>query len=437
MPYIQVGEKEIPVFFIHEDRNWAWKRKNWIGDLSIIKDKTFEIAINIEEKCNELDFLAVFTYLKQFIIDDYSKDMQYSWAIEGEYLDSYKVRSSIIKQLCLDIPEWIPNKELVRDERENRAVQSALSLINSSKEISIDELIRTHKLLATGIEDDDYGKIRTSPEIVGKFSSDRTRYEVIFEAPDPENVYDLLEQYITWWKNSSDLPAPLGAALAQLYFVEIHPFHDGNGRMGRLLTDKYLVRIPEQSFRPYSMSAVVRTHRSDDELTLSKDSAITGGSFPKLDNVNIDGIEISNLSREPLVPFICTSRNILEKPYGYYRNLDLYSSKYEIDDYLRYMLFLQESAIEGAKKRIPLLHELYDFFQETKAYLNNNERSIIKNSYLADSKFVQFEDATPDILDANEAEAAWEILREAELLDEYGKPRFDVQAAKRAYELKK
>ena len=435
MHYVSIAGVDYPVHYIHEDRNWAWKKPNWIGDLSIIDDDVFINAEQLEERCKELDSISGNTYLKQFYADVYAKEMQYNWAIEGEHLNSDKLRSQLIKQLCLDIPEWIPHKELVRDERENRAVQAALFLINSQKAISIDDIVNTHKLLATHISDSDYGKIRTCHEIVGRISKDRTKYEIIFEAPEAENVYPLLEEYITWWKNSINLPKPLGAALAQLYFVEIHPFHDGNGRMARLLTDKYLINTPQESFRPYSMSAVIRTHRSDNKDTLIENSARTGASLPKLEG-KLEDLSLPNISREPLVPYICTSLSILGKPSSYYKSIDQYSHGYNINNYLYYMLSTQTFAVEGAIKRAPLLHDLHEFFQETKEYLNNNERSIIKNSYLTDALFVERDDAIVDIPDEEEAIKSWNILQESNLLKKNGKCVLSIEAAKKLYNLK-
>lgn len=154
--------------------------------------------------------------------------MQSSWAIEGEILDNYAIRSQLVQQLGLNIPEWIVEKRIARDDRENRAIQAALLLLNTKGNLSLDLLKKIHGLL----EDNEYfGELRTSSEVVGRLAHDHSCYEVIFEAPEAEKVPALLEQYFSWWRSSGNLPAPLGAALAQLYFVEIHPFTDGNRRI--------------------------------------------------------------------------------------------------------------------------------------------------------------------------------------------------------------
>ena len=102
-----------------------------------------------------------------------------------------------------------------------------------------------------------FGVLRTEFEVVGRVRNNN--YEIIYEAPHPDDVPQLMNEYINWWNKSKKiLPTPLGAILAHLYFVEIHPFYDGNGGMARLLADKYFVR---NQFESLSMNATIRTHR--------------------------------------------------------------------------------------------------------------------------------------------------------------------------------
>ena len=182
-----------------------------------------------------------------------------------------------------------------------------------------------------------------------------------------------MQQYIQWWHKSYELlPLSIGATLAHLYFVEIHPFHDGNGRMARLLLDTYLTNKPKNIFRPYSMQSILHTHRFDDEKTLSKNSATTGASLPSKIKLSNELSKTVIYNREQLTPYICISQEILRHPYNYYNLLEQYSTNNNIVDYIVYMIALQHSAVKGALERIPKLRNLAQFIEKHSVVLTQN-----------------------------------------------------------------
>jgi Fic family protein len=87
------------------------------------------------------------------------------------------------------------------------------------------------------------------------------REKVHFEAPSAERVPAEMDAFIQWFNQNNDLDAVLKAALAHLWFVTIHPFDDGNGRIARTITDLQLARSDNSSQRFYSMSAQIQLER--------------------------------------------------------------------------------------------------------------------------------------------------------------------------------
>jgi len=86
---------------------------------------------------------------------------------------------------------------------------------------------------------------------------------VHFQAPDASNLEDEMNAFIDWFNNEDKLDSVIKAGLTHLWFVTIHPFDDGNGRIARTITDMLLARSDGSSQRFYSMSAQIRSERKD------------------------------------------------------------------------------------------------------------------------------------------------------------------------------
>ncbi len=89
------------------------------------------------------------------------------------------------------------------------------------------------------------------------------RERVHFEAPAAERLDDEMRQFLDWFNGDAAIEPVLKAAEAHLWFVTIHPFDDGNGRIARAIADMALARSEKSSQRFYSMSAEIRQQRSD------------------------------------------------------------------------------------------------------------------------------------------------------------------------------
>ena len=87
------------------------------------------------------------------------------------------------------------------------------------------------------------------------------RQKIHFEAPPAELVPGDMTAFLDWFNEQSDVDAVLKAGLAHLWFVTIHPFDDGNGRIARAIADMALARSDNSSQRFYSMSSQIRKER--------------------------------------------------------------------------------------------------------------------------------------------------------------------------------
>ena len=181
-------------------------------------------------------------------------------AIEGENLDREEVRSSVAVHLGL------PAAGL---RKADRAVDGLVEVLldatsNYEKPFEKNRLYRWHTMLfpagRSGFQDIVAGAWRAMPMQV--VSGAYGRQKVHYEAPPPERLDDEMALFFTWCKDSREnTEGIIRAALAHLYFVAIHPFDDGNGRLARTITDMVLAQDEGLGRRYYSLSAQIMKER--------------------------------------------------------------------------------------------------------------------------------------------------------------------------------
>ena len=238
------------------DRNWLWKRRNWLSVPPLPAD-VLQAASAIEQTEKRLEALAG-GRIVALEAEALASSVRDSWAVEGVELDPVAIRSSILKRLGLDVPEWKAYAAR-RSAGEDIAVRATLDMLNGKTEVTLESILAVHGKLAPPASEAAWGRFRTSEEYVVKGFGDRR--EIVYVAPPPEDVPGLMRKYVRFWHESlPGIPRAAGAALAHLFLVVIHPFEDGNGRMGRLLADKCMARGQAGTFRPYSVSSVFRAH---------------------------------------------------------------------------------------------------------------------------------------------------------------------------------
>lgn len=182
-------------------------------------------------------------------------------AIEGERLNPQMVRSSVARHLGLREAGLIPATQSV-----DGLVEVILDATQKhEKALSAERLKRWHAaLFPTGYSG--LHKIRVGQwrgkEPMQVVSGPMGKEKVHFEAPPGEKVDAEMRQFLTWWKESrKNTDGILRAGLAHFYFVTIHPFEDGNGRIARALTDMALAQDENLSIRYYSLSSQIMEER--------------------------------------------------------------------------------------------------------------------------------------------------------------------------------
>ena len=190
------------------------------------------------------------------VLSNMSLELVRSSEIEGERLNLDEVRSSIARRLGIETAGLVPVSRYV-----DGVVEMQLDATqNYDKPLTHDRLFGWHNVLfptgMSGLYRIDVGKYRMGDMQV--VSGAMGREKVHYQAPAAERVPAEMERFIAWVNDSEDDDAVLKAAIAHLWFVSIHPFDDGNGRITRALTDMLLARSENCNKRFYSISAEIK-----------------------------------------------------------------------------------------------------------------------------------------------------------------------------------
>jgi Fic family protein len=200
-----------------------------------------------------------------------TKDVVKSSEIEGENLDSDQVRSSIARRLGMNVGGLVPV-----DRDVDGVVEMMLDATgNYDHPLTEDRLFAWHAaLFPTGrsgmriIHVGDWRNDSDGPmQIV---SGPLGREKVHYEAPPAARLPAEMTKFLTWFEQSADIDPLAKAGLAHLWFVTIHPFDDGNGRIARAIADMALARSENSRQRFYSMSTQIRHERKQYYTTLAR-----------------------------------------------------------------------------------------------------------------------------------------------------------------------
>lgn len=178
---------------------------------------------------------------KLFVVDLITREAIKTSEIEGEYLNRNSVQSSIRRNFGLEID----NRRVEPAERGIADMMTDLYK-HFDKPLSHATLFNWHKMLTSGRQDlKDIGRYRAHEDPMQIVSSRVDKPKIHFEAPPSKSVKKQMDTFMAWWKNTvpgdiNSLPALTRTGIAHLYFVCIHPFEDGNGRIGRALAEKSL-----------------------------------------------------------------------------------------------------------------------------------------------------------------------------------------------------
>ena len=192
-------------------------------------------------------------------------DVLKSSEIEGEMLDAVQVRSSIARRLGMEIAGLIP-----ADRHVEGIVEMMLDATQQFQQpLSDDRLFGWHAALfptgRSGMHKIVVGAWRDNviDDPMQVVSGAMGKEKIHYEAPGADRLNTEMTQFIHWFNNDITMDLVIKAAIAHLWFVTIHPFEDGNGRIARAIADMQLARAEGTFQRFYSMSAQIRKERKE------------------------------------------------------------------------------------------------------------------------------------------------------------------------------
>jgi len=213
---------------------------------------------------------------QEAMLNALTEEITKSSEIEGEILNSEQVRSSLARRLNIKLENPATESHHI-----DGIVQTMIDAVNNYKmPLTEERLFGWHaSLFPTGYSG--MHKIRVAAyrnEEMQVVSSKNYRDTVHYEAPLPTEVLAQMNEFLSWLNTSNENPL-LKSAIAHLWFVIIHPFDDGNGRLTRTITEMMLSRAENSSLRFYSMSSQIQKEKKEYyrilEQTTSGDLDIT------------------------------------------------------------------------------------------------------------------------------------------------------------------
>ena len=205
-----------------------------------------------------------FKVREEAVLRTLTEDVVKSSDIEGEKLDADQVRSSVARRLGIDIGGLQPA---------DRHVEGVVEMMLDATQ-QYDQPLTPERLFGWHASLFPTGRSGMHRITVGAWRDDRTapmqvvsgpvgRERVHFEAPRADRLEGEMQRFVQWFNGDATTEPVLKAALAHLWFVTIHPFDDGNGRIARAIADMSLARSEGSSQRFYSMSAQIREERGE------------------------------------------------------------------------------------------------------------------------------------------------------------------------------
>jgi Fic family protein len=205
-----------------------------------------------------------FNLQQEAVLQTLTADVLKSSEIEGEKLDAVQVRSSIARRLGMDVGAL-----KAADRNVEGVVEMMLDATRNYKEpLTLERLFAWHaalfptgrsgmrKIITGAWRDDNDGPMQV---VSGPLGNEH----VYYEAPNAALLDKEMTEFLDWFEGNKKIDPVLRAGLAHLWFVTIHPFEDGNGRIARTIADMALARSENSPQRFYSMSAQIKKEQKD------------------------------------------------------------------------------------------------------------------------------------------------------------------------------
>ena len=241
--------------YIHERDNWTNFRWD-ASQVSLLQEKVFRKQGLLYGRLSSLDFDSKLLAMAENL----TYDIVYSSEIESIRLNVDQVRSSLARRLGIESVKFIAPSHYV-DSVINvmlEAVQHYDMPLNKEKLCAWQAAFFT-----SGYSEGrriEIGHYRTNEEhiVSGMFGREKIHYI----APSPDRVEEEMERFLVWFDGEEPVSSVIRSAIAHFWFVSIHPFEDGNGRLARILSDILLARGEKSDFRFYNVSSQINKDKN-------------------------------------------------------------------------------------------------------------------------------------------------------------------------------
>lgn len=245
--------------YIHERPEWP----NFTWNFNQLSNLLAEVRYLQGRLLGRMEAIG-FSLREEATLQTLTHDVIKTSEIEGEKLDAEQVRSSIARRLGIDIGHHTQS---------NRDVEGIVEIMldattQYNAPLTTDRLFNWHAALfptgRSGMQRINVGNWRD--EISGPMhivSGPYGRETIHYEAPSFERLSYEMERFLEWFNTCTEMDSVMKAALAHFWFVSIHPFDDGNGRIARAIADMALARSEQSKQRFYSMSSQIQKERNE------------------------------------------------------------------------------------------------------------------------------------------------------------------------------
>ncbi len=243
--------------WIHDHKSWP----NFSWDAEALASKLAGIRHRQGRLLGQMEGLG-FELKREASLNTLTSDVVKSSAIEGENLNPEEVRSSIARRLGMDIAGLVPAGRDVEG-----IVEMMLDATQQfSQPLTKDRLFDWHAaLFPTGrsgmhkITVGDWRSLEAGPMQV--VSGPVGKETLHFEAPSADRLELEMDKFLKWFESRDEIDPVIKAGIAHFWFVTIHPFEDGNGRIARAIGDMALARADDTQDRFYSLSSQIESER--------------------------------------------------------------------------------------------------------------------------------------------------------------------------------
>lgn len=245
---------------------WIYQHPDWPNftwDAALLASKLADVRYRQGRLLGRMQGLG-FEFKREANLTTLTSDVVKSSAIEGETLNPEEVRSSIARRLGMNVAGMIPASRNVEGivEMMLDATQSFKKPLTSKRLFDWHAALfptgrsGMHSIVVGNWRNDENGPMQVVSGPMG-------REKVHFEAPSADKLENEMKTFLSWFEKQNNVDPVLKVGIAHLWFVTLHPFDDGNGRIGRAIADMVLARADNISERFYSLSTQFASERKD------------------------------------------------------------------------------------------------------------------------------------------------------------------------------